>query len=50
MKKILILASLLLTFGFANSQDFNGNDEQTIESNLKFSDLTEIEKQKPLNL
>ena len=44
MKKVLILASMLLTFGFANSQDFAINDEQTIESNLKFSDLTETEK------
>ncbi len=44
MKKILILASMLLAFGFANSQHFNGNDKQIIESNLKFSDLTEAEK------
>ena len=35
---------MLLTFGFANSQDFNDNNEQLIGSNLKFSDLTETEK------
>ncbi|MCK9450761.1 MAG: hypothetical protein M0Q90_03650 [Bacteroidales bacterium] len=44
MKKTLILVGMLLAFGFANSQDFKGNDEQLIKSNLKFSDLTENEK------
>lgn len=44
MKKVLIVASMLLTFGYANSQNFNDNEEQTIKSNLKFSDLSEIEK------
>jgi hypothetical protein len=44
MKKLLILAGMLLTFGFSNAQDCNCEYEQIKESNLKFSDLNEIEK------
>lgn len=45
MKKILILASMLLTFGVANAQQSDSvNDEQTKGANLNFSDLTETEK------
>ncbi len=44
MKKLLILASMMLSFGFANSQNFNANEEQMLVSNLKFADLSETEK------
>jgi hypothetical protein len=44
MKNLLILATMLLTFGFANAQDCDCNNEQIVESNLKLSDLSDIEK------
>ncbi|MEY4603356.1 MAG: hypothetical protein RIT43_648 [Bacteroidota bacterium] len=44
MKIILTFAILFLTTGFVKSQDCDCSDEQIIESNLKFSDLSETEK------
>jgi len=44
MKKILILAAILLTISYAKAQDSYCNDELAVVSNLKFSDLSETEK------
>jgi len=44
MKSLLILATMVFTFGFANAQDCDCNNEQIIESNMRLSDLSDIEK------
>ena len=44
MKKLVLLAILLLSFGFTNAQNCDCIDEPMVESNLKFSDLNETEK------
>jgi hypothetical protein len=44
MKHLLILATMLLTFSFAYAQDCDCNNEQIEVSNLKLSDLSDLEK------
>lgn len=50
MKNLIILASILMNFGIVNAQDIvigqNGNcsEEQVVLSNLKISDLDDVEK------
>jgi hypothetical protein len=44
MKKLLILATMLFTFGATMAQDCECSDVQIVESNMKLSDLSEIEK------
>ena len=44
MKKLLLMATMLLTFSYSIAQDCDCAKDQIIETNLKFSDLTETEK------
>lgn len=44
MKNLLVLATILLTFSYSIAQNCDCSSDQIVESNLKFSDLTDTEK------